>query len=281
MLRKLIGYDNRIQSKFFGGVYAVMGVLAGIAAVLKALNEHFNHVIVLQYAYQIAWVICRAAAIAVIVGSIIYVIALFRNNLLKDEGYFMHTLPVPAWQLYVSKLVTGTVWIVVSIVVVILAYMLGSLDFHLPILEILRDSGVEELKIVWLAGIAIFLSIPAALSQFYASFSIGYTWEGKGNSRDRDIISVVALIFVYMAQQIVGMITLALFITFQCGSIFKPHLLERVTTVLNTMDHVGEGTKFNEYLCHLMGTVSAETFLLCVAFGVVAVWRMSRHLNME
>ena len=163
MLGKLIGYDNRIQSKFFGGVYAVMGVLAGIAAVLKALNEHFNHVIVLQYAYQIAWVICRAAAIAVIVGSIIYVIALFRNNLLKDEGYFMHTLPVPAWQLYVSKLVTGTVWIVVSIVVVILAYMLGSLDFHLPILEILRDSGVEELKIVWLAGIAIFLSIPAAL----------------------------------------------------------------------------------------------------------------------
>lgn len=140
-----------------------------------------------------------AAAIAVIVGSIIYVIALFRNNLLKDEGYFMHTLPVPAWQLYVSKLVTGTVWIVVSIVVVILAYMLGSLDFHLPILEILRDSGVEELKIVWLAGIAIFLSIPAALSQFYASFSIGYTWEGKGNSRDRDILSVVALIFVYIA----------------------------------------------------------------------------------
>ena len=54
MLGKLIGYDNRIQSKFFGGVYAVMGVLAGIAAVLKALNEHFNHVIVLQYAYQIA-----------------------------------------------------------------------------------------------------------------------------------------------------------------------------------------------------------------------------------
>lgn len=48
MLGKLIGYDNRIQSKFFGGVYAVMGVLAGIAAVLKALNEHFNHVIVLQ-----------------------------------------------------------------------------------------------------------------------------------------------------------------------------------------------------------------------------------------
>ena len=248
MLGKLIGYDNRIQSKFFGGVYAVMGVLAGIAAVLKALNEHFNHVIVLQYAYQIAWVICRAAAIAVIVGSIIYVIALFRNNLLKDEGYFMHTLPVPAWQLYVSKLVTGTVWIVVSIVVVILAYMLGSL---------------------------------AALSQFYASFSIGYTWEGKGNSRDRDILSVVALIFVYIAQQIVGMITLGLFITFQCGSIFKPHLLERVIAVLNTMDHVGEGTKFNEYLCHLMGTVSAETFLLCVAFGVVAVWRMSRHLNME
>lgn len=281
MLGKLIGYDNRIQRKFFGGVYAVMGVLAGIAAVLKALNEHFSQAIVLQYAYQIAWVICQAAAVAMIVGSIIYVIALFRKNLLKDEGYFMHTLPVPAWQLYVSKLITGTGWIVVSIVVVVLAYMLGRLDFHLPIFEILRDSGVEELKIVWLAGIAIFLSIPAALSQFYASFSIGYTWEGKGTSRDRDILSVVALIFVYMAQQIVGMITLALFITFQCGSIFKPHLLERVTTVLNTMDHVGNGAKFNEYLYHLMGTVTVETIFLCAAFGVIAVWRMSRHLNME
>lgn len=38
MLGKLIGYDNRIQSKFFGGVYAVMGVLGRDCCSVKSVE---------------------------------------------------------------------------------------------------------------------------------------------------------------------------------------------------------------------------------------------------
>ena len=37
MLGKLIRYDSKIQMKFYSGVYMVMGVVALLAAILKAL----------------------------------------------------------------------------------------------------------------------------------------------------------------------------------------------------------------------------------------------------
>ena len=55
MLGKLIRYDGRLQMKFFGGLYAIMGVVALISAILKGAAEYFDHLVVVRYAYQMAW----------------------------------------------------------------------------------------------------------------------------------------------------------------------------------------------------------------------------------
>ena len=50
MLGKLIRYDGRLQMKFFGGLYAIMGVVALISAILKGAAEYFDHLVVVRYA---------------------------------------------------------------------------------------------------------------------------------------------------------------------------------------------------------------------------------------
>lgn len=58
--------------------------------------------------------------------TIIMIIIRFNNNLLKGEGYLMHTLPVPTWMLILSKLIISFIWIIIGILAsVISALMLG------------------------------------------------------------------------------------------------------------------------------------------------------------
>lgn len=281
MLGKLIRYDGRLQMKFFGGLYAIMGVVALISAILKGAAEYFDHLVVVRYAYQMAWFFCRITAVVLVLGSIIYVIFVYRRNLLKDEGYFMHTLPAPAWQLFVSKLITGTGWILLSVAVAVIGYLVGKWSVSLPFLDVLQESGVTGTKTVLLCSIALFLTIPAFLCEFYAGLSLGYTWGGKGNFTDRDILSVVALVLIYIGQQIVGVIVLLLFLIHKCGSIFKGYFLERMLAMFDEMDRVGNALQIQSYVQSVMEMAIGETVFVCVVLSVIAVWRMNKHLNME
>lgn len=281
MLGKLIRYDVRLQMKFFGGLYAVMGVVALISAILKGAEEYFERLVIMRYAYQMAWFFCRMTAVVLVLGSIIYVIFVYRRNLLKDEGYFMHTLPVPAWQLFASKLITGTGWILLSVAVAVLGYVVGNWSIHLPLVDAMRESGIAGTKPILLCSIALFLTIPAILCEFYAGLSLGYTWGGKGGFTDRDILSVVALILLYIGQQIVGVIVLLLFLISKCGSIFRGYFLERILAFFERIDQAGNALQIQSYVQGVMELAIGETIFLCIVLSAIAIWRMSKHLNME
>lgn len=281
MLGKLIRYDVRLQMKFFGGLYAVMGVVALISAILKGAAEYFERLVIMRYAYQMAWFFCRMTAVVLVLGSIIYVIFVCRRNLLKDEGYFMHTLPVPAWQLFASKLITGTGWILLSVAVAILGYMVGNWSIHLPLVDAIRESGITGTKTILLCSIALFLTIPAVLCEFYAGLSIGYTWGGKGGFTDRDILSVAALVLIYIGQQIVGVIVLLLFLISKCGSIFRGYFLERILAFFERIDQAGNALQIQSYVQGVMELAIGETIFVCIVLSAIAIWRMSKHLNME
>lgn len=281
MLGKLIRYDGRLQMKFFGGLYAVMGVVALISAILKGAAEYFDRLVIVRYAWQMAWFFCRITAVVLVLGSIIYVIFVYRRNLLKDEGYFMHTLPVPAWQLFVSKLITGTGWILLSVAVAALGYMVGNWSIHLPLVDAIRESGITGTKTILLCSIALFLTIPAVLCEFYAGLSIGYTWGGKGGFTDRDILSVAALVLIYIGQQIVGVIVLLLFLISKCGSIFKGYFLERILAFFERIDQAGNALQIQSYVQGVMELAIGETIFVCIVLSAIAIWRMSKHLNME
>ncbi|MEI3280961.1 MAG: hypothetical protein V8R46_09675 [Eubacterium ramulus] len=71
--------------------------------------------------------------VALMIVTIVMVLQRFYKNLLKGEGYLMHTLPVPTWMLVASKVISSLIWILlsiavlfVSIFVLVLTGMLGN-----------------------------------------------------------------------------------------------------------------------------------------------------------
>ena len=71
------------------------------------------------------WQATQGNAIAVVVSGLIYTLLImtlmivtvvmilqrFYKNLLKGEGYLMHTLPVPTWMLVASKTISSLIWV--------------------------------------------------------------------------------------------------------------------------------------------------------------------------
>lgn len=281
MLGKLLRYDSRVQMRFFGMAYAVMGIMAVVAAAARALYEKLDSVPVFEYVHNITWLFCRAAAVVLVIGSIIYVIAFFRKNLFKDEGYFVHTLPVAEWQIFASKLITGSAWIFLSGAVAVLGCMLGRLNLRIPLWSTLQESGLTEQSFVWLFVLLVVVSIPATLCQFYASLAIGYTLRGLDNAVNRDILSVAALLVTYVVQQVLNTVVLLVYIVWFCGDGFESNLMERFVVVMGEIDQSGSAQQLEAYVTGILGIALAQTILLGVVFSVIAVWRMHRHLNME
>ncbi|MDR1326369.1 MAG: hypothetical protein LBK00_10080 [Treponema sp.] len=119
MLGKLLKYDFkaflRIMVPFYLALMA-LSLLAGLSQGRIAPDGASE-----PSPLTIIWGI---AVVVVVTVNIIMLIQRFRDNLLKDEGYLMFTLPVTRWQLLVSKALTALVSLIISGLALILSVLL-------------------------------------------------------------------------------------------------------------------------------------------------------------
>ena len=123
MLSKLLKYEFKATGRTYGGLYLAIlaaAALLGISFRIPALLVHTAPIAVLMIVYM-------ALVVAVVVMTILTIIQRFTRNLLGREGYLMHTLPVSSVQLILSKLLSSMVWVLCSILVVALSFVVFSL----------------------------------------------------------------------------------------------------------------------------------------------------------
>ncbi len=117
MLRKLIKYDILADYKRYGIVFAAMFLFSFLLMALDRLTQIFKG----NRFFEIMMIICAVLFMAafIVMFTMIMVIATIRfyKNLVRDEGYLMHTLPVPTWQLITSKFVTTYIWSAAAVIV--------------------------------------------------------------------------------------------------------------------------------------------------------------------
>ena len=75
--------------------------------------------------------------------TVIMIIMRFNSNLLREEGYLMHTLPVPTWALVLSKLIVAVIWMVIAAVVAVASGLIIGLGSGM-VGYILRQEGLIE-----------------------------------------------------------------------------------------------------------------------------------------
>lgn len=280
MLGKLIRYDSKIQLKFLSGIFVVAALISVFTGIINGLRDAFPKVVVLDFVRTMALVFCILAIVVMVVGTVICVVMHFRKNIFKDEGYLMHTLPVTGTQLFISKLITGTICIYGSIAAAYLCVCIGTLrwDYVSTFVEIMEESGVQGTQMFVMVIVMVFLSIPLSLCQFYAALTVGYTWKiNSGTHVSRDLLSVVAYIILYFIQQILGLISLFGYVVISYGNPFRPDFFDRWESIMES----GTGEAVVSYVQGILGVSFGMTLILGVVLVMVILRRLNHHLNLE
>lgn len=156
----------------------------------------------------------------------------YYKNMLSDQGYLTHTLPVKRSQILLSKLLVTLVIEAITIAVMILSLLIYSIDAFPEILksigQLLRDMtlSVNNMQV---AGIVILILLILVISQVFnvAQISLCLTL-GATHNRNKLLMAFVYYIAIYAVLQvlyvvigIVGIIIFTnVFIEFTIGLIY-------------------------------------------------------------
>lgn len=132
MTGKLMKYEFRSVFKQIGVIWAALPAVAiltsftGWIYARSALAQENDQLLGALLA-RIPMFLYVGLFIALVVATLFVVVMRFYKGLLKEEGYLMHTLPVKEWQLIMSKGVTATVTVLISMVLAAVSIILLNL----------------------------------------------------------------------------------------------------------------------------------------------------------
>ena len=133
MLIKLIKHDILSTFRHILPVYFAIVIVA----LIGGISLVFNDVRWLNIIIMIAFVI---SIVSLIVAMIVIVNQLFYKRLYTNEGYLNFTLPVSTTETFLSKIITGMIWLLSSILVSLFSF------FLFVFIVALSHGGVELLQ---------------------------------------------------------------------------------------------------------------------------------------
>lgn len=205
MLAKLLKYDFKSLSKTLLPIFGISFIIAIITRGITMLADKFS---ILSVPAGILTFIFIIVLIAIPIVTFIFTILKFYKNLVKDEGYLMHTLPVSKNALVLSKLISSCTYLILSaIMIVLLVFVWGyGLLFDSKLLhmiwEVIRQSNTVFLILLLLS---IVISVILNQVMIYASIALGQ----KHNSKVA--FSVIYGIVLYNVTQILTVVLLVPF----------------------------------------------------------------------
>lgn len=217
MLGKLFKYEMKASGRLLLPMFLVLIALSIMDRIILGLDFFKGTLAVVPGMITFLFVL---ACIAIAVFSSIIVIYRFYKNMVTDEGYLMFTLPVKPHQLINSKLIAGSLWVIISIVVVIAALLLdfGTLakadvfwDGLKQLMSEFRDIMGNQRFVFFIEMIiAIIISIPCSILQVYVSIALGQLFSGHkilGSVVSYVVLTTVLQIITVIIMVVVSLIT--------------------------------------------------------------------------
>ena len=265
MLKQLLKYEFKATGRIYGALYlAILAValLMGIFWRSKDLSSAPLAVLMMVY---------LALSVALMVVALLTIIERFTRNLLGREGYLMHTLPVTSGQLILSKLISSMVWILCSIVVLLVSFLLFSAFGLMDVLQAFDWSELNELEelarqVVSGYGAALFFrwvewlaKLACSILCIYTACMIGH-WAGKYPTA----VGIAAFVAMNIVQN-----KLLDLLPYNSGSV-------GLDLVFTTYTVTGNKT----YVWAVLAALVAD-LVLCGVYFAAANWLMKNKLNLE
>lgn len=268
MLSKLLKYELKATGRIFLPLFLALLVFAGITRLISPIGG--------QGEWATPAIISMVIYIIIMVGmfvmTFIMMIQRFKNNLLSDEGYLMHTLPVKPWKHIVSKLFVSILWIVASgfaalISILIIALKRGDITRIARELAYFYHQSYDYLGAsIYVLSFEIFIGILATLASVilivYASIAIGHLF-----NQHKMLASFAAFIALSTLSQILFSL-----ISLIPGTAFFPNM------------HISSPHDFVVLQSVIQLAIAygiAFTGFLCAAYFAVTNFILSKRLNLE
>lgn len=174
MFGKLMKYEMKSLSKGLIPLYGAILAVALINSIMWSVGGNgpaSTSGTISSLSHITAMLVYFGLCVAIAVVTFLVVVQRFYKGLLGQEGYLMFTLPVPTWQLTLSKLVGATIMTILSGIVGILSVIiLGSVGINWG--AFFRDLDMTFICIeLFLLGI---VSTASMVTDIYIAMALGH-----------------------------------------------------------------------------------------------------------
>ena len=277
MLGKLIKYDFLADYKRYGIVFVAMFMFSILLAVLDRLTDMFKE----NRFFEIMMMICLILFVAafIVMFTMIMVIATIRfyKNLVRDEGYLMHTLPIPTWQLITAKFITMYIWSALAVIVAGICFGIVSGEplwlFKIDIgWEALSSAFVEDTvngtpeqlrNLFLVCGVVMVLSPGFMMLHIYMSLALGNLFNVHKLG-----MSVLMFFALYIGEQLLSGVAMMF-------------MSADMVSYMMDMEAQVEFTVGYEYMMTSLIFSIVYTVVLMVGFFIGSERIFSKQLNLE
>ena len=180
--------------------------------------------------------------VLLLVGAVyaifIYIVVHFYRSMYTDEGYLLHTLPVTENQILVSKILVGSVWIVLIFLGVILSLLtffcflmsavtgesigevLKEISSLKDLLQYLFSEDILDVGSCLSLVLNVVIGVPAGLTIFFGAVSLGQLF-----SKHRVLMAILCYMGIAVVTGILQSVLQGIFYTGVFGSGSKGFLL--------------------------------------------------------
>lgn len=260
MLTKLLKYDFKSLSKALLPIYGISLLLALFTRIFNMLVDKFPIFSVPNGFISVAFVIFL---IVLPILTFIFTILKFYQNLVKDEGYLMHTIPVSKSNLILSKAISASVYLMISVVMVFLLLLVGVYGVwfdNKAINTLIKVLGYIDKTFFMLMILSIFIGVLLNQIMIYASIALGQKHNNK------IIYSIIYGFVLYNVTQIGSVILMLPFMLFDSN--YQKYI---------QASNISDFGLINGFL----GLSLIISILFIIAYYFLAVWAFNKKLNLE
>lgn len=272
MLGKIIKHEFKDTYKIMLAVYAAYCLLTIIGSCTSyALAKGYSEPNVLTVSVIAFYVI---SSIAVYVATFVYICIRYYKTMYSAQGYLTHTLPVKGITVFNGKLIVSTVWMIVSIILLIISvfFFVNAASQGEAWNSLTRYSWTEfnrrmyeEIGITftpfffWFLFEAILGTVVINL-WIFTSFAIGQL-----SDKHKVALSVVAGMVLYFAFQIFELVETISAVRDSAGSL-----------------NIQSGTEeYAMFMDHMMTSVLILSIVTCAVMYAACTIINKKKLNLE
>lgn len=269
MLGKLYKQDMKATTRVFLPSYLIFTIVFILNKIMMeiGISSTVNNQVI-QYIQILCMTLYIISIVGIFVLTSVFIVMHFYKTMSGEQGYLTHTLPVKTSTIIISKLLNAVMWQVLTAGFVFLSFAV----------LIMGHATLDDFRIIWDELAVLFAEYPEIqhyftlymvetviimlLSllhtplMFYASIAVGHLFH-----KHKVGGAVLAYIAIYMVNQIVGTISLAV------GGFFT-HSLD------NSLD-------FYQVYQNIMLFSLIFTIILTVIFYYLTKFIFQKKLNLE